>query len=54
MKGYKFTESTTIVVPKTVKPSVFFNSAAIKAAFESVVPEINCKFLFNLSLFAKP
>ena len=37
---------TTIVVPKTVRPSSFPNPAAKKAAFESVVPETNNIFLF--------
>ena len=32
---------TTIVVPKTVRPSYFPKFAAIKLALESVVPEIN-------------
>jgi len=44
---------TTIVVPKTVRPSSFPKPAAIKLALESVVPEIYINFLFNLNLFAK-
>ena len=44
---------TTIVVPKTVRPSSFPKPAAIKLAFESVVPEININFLFKLNLSAK-
>ena len=45
---------TTMVVPRTVRPSSFPNPAAKKAAFESVVPEINSIFLFKLNFSAIP
>ena len=44
---------TTIVVPKTVRPSSLPKPAAITLALESVVPEINIYFLFKLNLSAK-
>ena len=44
---------TTIVVPKTVRPSSFPKPAAIKPALESVVPEVIINFLFKLNLSAK-
>ena len=44
---------TTIVVPKTVRPSSLPKPAAITLALESVVPEININFLFKLNLSAK-
>jgi len=44
---------TTRVVPKTVRPASYPKSAAITLALESVVPEININFLFNLNLSAK-
>ena len=51
--GLSITFFTTIVVPKTVRPSSFPKLAAIKLALESVVPEININFLFKLNLSAK-
>ena len=43
---------STNVVPKTVRPSFISNSAAKKAALESVVPEIINNFLLRSNLFA--
>ena len=42
--GLSITFLTTIVVPKTVRPSSLPKPAAIKLALESVVPEININF----------